>query len=481
MTAAASGPTDHAARPDGRAATAPPDPDRMLDALASGPSVGDLVTDPEVLVSYRNDQAPADLVPAGTPAAVVRPRTTAEVQNAVRAAARHAVPVVPRGAGSGLSGGANAIDGCLVVSLERMTDVLELDAASLLATVQPGLVNLQLREAAEREGLFYAPDPASYEFSTIGGNIATNAGGLCCVRYGVTRDALLGLEVVLADGRAVTLGRRARKGVAGYDLASLFCGSEGTLGIVTRATMRLIPPPRSAATLAASFPTLGSAGEAIAKISRNAIPSVLELMDRTTVRAVEQMAPQDLDDSVAALLFARSDLGGEASLRAVEEMARWCEEAGATLALTTDEEAEGRMLMAARRLAYPALERQGATLLDDVGVPLGKIPALLDGIERVADRHGVTIGTFGHAGDGNMHPTIVFDRHDPDSVARARAAFADLVRVALELGGTVTGEHGVGLLKRGFLVEELGDAAALNHAVKHALDPHGLFNPGKAI
>jgi len=455
--------------------------DRLLDDLASGPSAGDLVTDPEVLASYERDQAAPALVPAGRPAAVVRPRTTQEVQSAVRAAARHGVPVVPRGAGSGLSGGANAIDGCLVVSTERMTDVVELDDASLLATVQPGLVNLSLREAAERAGLFYAPDPASYEFSTIGGNIATNAGGLCCVKYGVTRDALLGLEVVLADGRAVTVGRRARKGVAGYDIAGLFCGSEGTLGIVTRATLRLIPPPRSSATLAASFPTLGSAGAAIAKISRNATPSVLELMDRTTIRAVEAMAPQDLDDSVAALLFARSDLGGAAALRAVDEMARWCEEAGATLALTTDEEAEGRKLMAARRLAYPALERQGATLLDDVGVPLGQIPALLDGIEGVAARHGVTIGTFGHAGDGNMHPTIVFDHHDPDSIRRAQEAFADLVRVALELGGTVTGEHGVGLLKRSFLAQELGEAHALHHAIKHALDPHGLFNPGKAI
>lgn len=454
---------------------------RLLDDLSGGASAGDLVTDPEVLASYCRDQAAPALVPAGTPAAVVRPRTTQEVQRAVAAAAAHGVPVVPRGAGSGLSGGANAIDGCLVVSLERMTDVVELDGASLLATVQPGLVNVQLREAAEREGLFYAPDPASYEFSTIGGNIATNAGGLCCVKYGVTRDALLGLEVVLADGRAVHLGRRARKGVAGYDLASLFCGSEGTLGIVTRATMRLIPPPRSSATLAASFPTLGAAGAAIAKITRSATPSVLELMDRTTIQAVEAMAPQDLDDSVAALLFARSDLGGSAALRAVDEMARWCEQAGATLALTTDEEAEGRMLMAARRLAYPALERQGATLLDDVGVPIGQIPALLDGIERIAAEHGVVIGTFGHAGDGNMHPTIVFDHHDPDAVARARAAFAALVRLALALGGTVSGEHGVGLLKRDFLAEELGEAAGLNHAIKRALDPHGLFNPGKAI
>jgi glycolate oxidase len=458
---------------------------RLLDDLATGGATGsgagDLVTDAEVLASYQRDQAAPALVPAGMPAAVVRPRTTAQVQHAVRTAAKHGLPVVPRGAGSGLSGGANAIDGCLIVSTELMTDTVEVDGASLLATVQPGLVNAQLRETAEREGLFYAPDPASWEFSTIGGNIATNAGGLCCVKYGVTRDALLGLELVLADGSAVRIGRRARKGVAGYDLTSLICGSEGTLGIVTEATMRLIPPPRSSATLAASFPTLGSAGAAIQKIVRNSTPSVLELMDRTTIQAVEAMAPQELDETVAALLFARSDLGGSAALREVDRMAAWCEEAGATLAITTDEEAEGRMLMAARRLAYPALERQGATLLDDVGVPLGKIPALLDGIESIAAQHGVLIGTFGHAGDGNMHPTIVFDHHDPDSILRANTAFAELVRLALSLGGTVTGEHGVGLLKRDFLAAELGEARALHHAIKRALDPHGLFNPGKGI
>ena len=280
---------------------------------------GDVVLDADVLASYRADQAAPGLLPAGMPAAVVRPRTTAEVQAAVRAAARHGVPVVPRGAGTGLSGGANAIDGCLVVSLERMTDVVEIDASSLLATVQPGLVNDQLRAAAGREGLWYAPDPASHESCTIGGNVATNAGGLCCVKYGVTRDALLGLEVVLADGRAVRLGRRTRKGVAGYDLVSLLCGSEGTLGIVTEATVRLLPPPGPAATLAASFGTLGEAGAAIARIVRETTPALLELMDRTTIAAVEAMAPQGLDADVAALVFARAD--GLTGREQVERMA----------------------------------------------------------------------------------------------------------------------------------------------------------------
>jgi glycolate oxidase len=415
------------------------------------------------------------------PAAMVRPRTTAEVQAAVRAAARHGVPIVPRGAGSGLSGGANAVDGCLVICTERMADLVELDPASLYARVQPGLINARLGEAAAAHGLRYAPDPASFEFSTLGGNVATNAGGLCCVKYGVTRDSLLGLEVVLADGSAVRVGHRTRKGVAGYDLTALFCGSEGTLGIITEATLRLMPEPPPLATLAASFPSLGSAGAAVAGISASTTPAVLELMDRTTVAAVEAMAPQGLDEGVAALVFGCSDAPGGAALAEVERMAALCEAAGATLAATTDEAAEGRMLMSARRLAYPALERLGATLLDDVCVPLGAIPALLDGVEAIAARSRLTIGTFGHAGDGNMHPTIVYDAADQDEVERARSAFAEIVHLALELGGTVTGEHGVGVLKRPFLDAELGSSRSLQRAIKTALDPAGVMNPGKAI
>jgi glycolate dehydrogenase FAD-linked subunit len=448
----------------------------LLDDLAGA---GDLVVDPDVLESYRYDQAAPGMLEAGVPAALARPRTTAEVQVAVRAAAANGVAVVPRGAGSGLSGGANAIDGCLMLSLERMTDVREVDGASLLARVQPGVLNSDLRAAAAGEGLWYAPDPASQDFSTIGGNVATNAGGLCCVKYGVTRDALLGLEVVLADGRAVRLGRRTRKGVAGYDLPSLFCGSEGTLGVITEATMRLLPLPGRAATLAASFPTLGGAGQAIARIVHERQPSLLELMDRATINAVEDYQPMEMDRETAALVFARSDSGG--AVADVEWMASCCEAAGADLVVVSDEEAEGRMLMTARRLAYSALERQGATLLDDVAVPLGRIPDLIEGVERISAEHQVRIATFGHAGDGNMHPTVVYDRRDSAQREAARAAFVAIVRLALALGGTISGEHGVGSLKAGLLEPELGDGHDLQRAVKAAIDPAGLFNPGKWI
>jgi glycolate dehydrogenase FAD-linked subunit len=440
---------------------------------------GELVTDLDVLATYRHDQAAPGLLEAGMPAAVARPTSTAEVRGAMLAAARAGVPVVPRGAGSGLSGGANAIDGCLVLSLERMTRVVDLDPAGLTATVQAGVINHALRDAAATEGLLYAPDPASFEFSTIGGNVATNAGGLCCVKYGVTRDALLALEVVCADGTAMRVGHATRKGVTGYDLAGLLCGSEGTLAVITEATVRLLPLPPAAHTLAASFSRLDAAAEAIGAICRRHRPSMLELMDRTTIGAVEALQPMELDLEAEAMVFARSDAGRVEGAEEIAAMARLCEQAGADLVLTTDEEAEGRMLMAARRLAFTALERQGTTLLDDVAVPLPAIGALLRGVELIAARAGVLVGTFGHAGDGNMHPTIVYDHADADQVARARQAFDAILALAIELGGTVTGEHGVGLLKRGAAASELAGSLALQRAIKAAFDPRGLLNPDK--
>jgi glycolate oxidase len=440
---------------------------------------GELIVDPDVLESYRRDQAAPGLLDAGMPAAVARPTTTAEVQAAMVAAARTGVPVVPRGAGSGLSGGANAITGCLVISLERMARIVDLDPGAMTATVQPGVINLALRDAAAAEGLLYAPDPASYEFSTIGGNVATNAGGLCCVKYGVTRDALLGLEVVRADGSRMRVGHATRKGVTGYDLTSLLCGSEGTLAIVTEATVRVLPAPPPAHTLAASFPRLDAAGDAILAICRRHRPSILELMDRTTIGAVEALAPMELDLEAEAMVFGQSDAGRVEGAEEIAAMAQLCEQAGADLVLTTDEQAEGRMLTAARRLAFSALERQGATLLDDVAVSLPAIPALLRGIERIAQHTGVLIGTFGHAGDGNMHPTIVYDHGDADATARAREAFEAILALSLELGGTITGEHGVGLLKREAAARELSDSLDLQRAIKAVFDPGDLLNPNK--
>jgi glycolate oxidase len=451
----------------------------LIDALAR--AAADVVTDADVLESYRFDQAAPGLVEAGRPLALARPRSTAEVQALLRVAAANRIPVVPRGAGSGLSGGANAIDGCLVLSLEAMRRIIEVDPGSMVAAVEPGVVNAELRAAAREGGAWYAPDPASLEFSTIGGNVATNAGGLCCVKYGVTRDSLLGLEVVLADGRAVRVGRRTRKGVVGYDLTGLLCGSEGTLGVITEVTVRLQPLPPPSVTVAASFPVLGAAAAATARIARTLRPSTLELMDRTTIAAVEAFQPMELDREAGAMVFACSDAAGDGGRAEATAIARICEEQGADLAVISEDEAEGRMLMAARRLAYPALERLGTTLLDDVAVPIDAIPALIGAVEEIGRRQALLIGTFGHAGDGNLHPTIVYDHGDPDQVSRARAAFGEIVAAATRLGGTASGEHGVGLLKREMVAGELGGAYGLNLAIRRALDPEGLLNPGKAL
>lgn len=452
----------------------------LLGALAEVLPPEGLVTDPDVLEAHRRDQAA--WAAAGTPRVLVRPGSTSEVQAVLRVASAHRVPVVARGAGSGLTGGANASDGCIVLSLARMNRILELDRRGLFAVVQPGVINGALKAAATEQGLWYAPDPASWEFSTIGGNLATNAGGLCCVKYGVTGDAVLGLEAVLADGSLVRTGGRTHKNVAGYDLTRLFVGSEGTLGIITEATLRLRPRPPKATTLVASFPTLVAAGGAVTEIMTGTRPSLLELMDRATVRAVEAYRPMGLDANAAALLLARSDAGGEQGVAECTRMAAACEAAGATFLAQSADEAEGELLLGARRMAFPALERQGSTLLDDVGVPLSRIVDLLAAIERIAEQRGVLIGTFGHAGDGNMHPTLVFDRNDPEAVARAQAAFDDILRVVGELGGTITGEHGVGTLKRPYLAHQIGPGAMRLHlAIKAALDPLGILNPGKML
>ena len=456
----------------------PTQQEELLEQLGSAFPALHLITDLDILESYRRDQA--QFVDAGMPLTVVFPRSSQEVQELVRFAAANEMPVVPRGAGSGLSGGANAIDGCIVICLDRMNQIVEIDPGNLTAVVQPGVLNADLKREVASHGLYYPPDPASSEFSTIGGNIATNAGGLCCLKYGVTGDFVLGLEVIQGDGTLLRTGRRTRKGVAGYDLTRLFVGSEGTLGIVTEATLRLRPAPPPAATLIATFPTLDGAGRAISAIVSTLVPSMLELLDRHTLQAIEEWRPLGVGTDAEALLIARSDdRDSEQQLGAIEDL---CVDSGADLVArsTTPEEAE--MLLEARRLAFPSLERRGNVMLDDVAVPPSRIAALLREISEIAERNSVLIGTFGHAGDGNLHPTIVFDAQDPSSLSAARTAFDEIVNAALELGGTITGEHGVGLLKRRYLRAELGDTSMRLHAaIKEVLDPAGILNPGKGF
>jgi glycolate oxidase len=444
------------------------------------PAVSSLLTDPDSMDGYRRDCA--DLAVVGQPRAVVRATCTEEVAQTLRWANANHVPVVTRGAGSGLAGGAAAVDGCVVLSLAQMNQILEISPEDLLAVVQPGVVNADLGRAAQEHGLFYPPDPSSFEISTIGGNLATNAGGLRCVKYGVTRDSVLALQVVLADGRVIRTGSRTVKNVVGYDLTSLFVGSEGTLGVITEATVRLRPrPSQEPATMVASFATLADAGRAVSAIVRAGLgPSLLELMDRTSIGLIEDYRPMGLDRDAAALVIGQSD-SPDAQAQA-EAMASLADEVGATYAAASTDPVEAEMLLQSRRLHYQAVEVAGRVLTEDVGVPRSRLPSLLAGVEEVAARHDLVIATVGHAGDGNMHPAIVLPRGRPDAEEAAMRAADEICTLALELGGTISGEHGIGSLKRPWLTRQLDDGTIEAHrAVRSAFDPNGILNPGKAL
>ncbi len=440
-----------------------------------------LTTDPDVLEGYAHDDA--EWAEWSLPVCLVRPRTPEEVQLVVQACLRHDTAVVARGAGTGLSGGANAVAGCVVISLERMDAVLEVDELERLAVVQPGVVNDDLRTLVAEHGLWYPPDPASSPWSTIGGNVATNAGGVCCVKYGVTGDYVLGMQVVTGTGELVRLGRRTAKGVAGYDLTSLLVGSEGTLGIVTEITVRLRPKRPPEQTIAGFFDSLTAAGEAVREVAAAGLtPSALELIDRNCLRAVDDWKSMGLADEAAVVLLGRVDTPGAAGDAEAAAMLAAFERGGATWADRSTDEAEGEALFAARRLAYPALERLGPVLTEDVCVPKGAVPEMLGRIESIGLANDVLIANIAHAGDGNLHPLLVVPAGDGDARARAEKAFTDIIDAALSLGGTVTGEHGVGLLKRDGLLSELSPAVVEMHrAVKAALDPAGILNPGKVL
>jgi glycolate dehydrogenase FAD-linked subunit len=453
--------------------------DRTLRELISALPDGVVVTDPDTVEKYRFDWSRDSA--AGTPAVVVRAEDAGQVQTAVRWAARHGVPVVPRGAGSGLSGGSSAVDGGMVLSLERMRAV-EIDTECQVAVVEPGALNAEVKKAAGAHGLWYPPDPSSYEICSIGGNIATNAGGLCCVKYGVTTDYVLGLDVVLADGTLITLGGKRIKDVAGLSLMKLFVGSEGTLGIVTRAILRLVPAQAARSTMVAAFPTVDAAARAVVAVRRTIRPSMLELMDQASIHAVEDYRSMGLDRSAGALLVAQSDAPGIARSDEVELMRTACEVAGATEVFVTDDADEGEMFVEARRIAFPAIEARGSLFLEDVGAPIPLLPRLLESIAEVARAYDVEIPVVAHAGDGNTHPIIVYDAADPDSEKRAREAFREVMQRAIDLGGTITGEHGVGRTKREALPAQLGpDVMALSRRVKDALDPAGILNPGAVL
>ncbi|MFJ9243579.1 FAD-binding oxidoreductase [Streptomyces sp. NPDC101776] len=454
--------------------TAPTAAARLLGLLARDLPPDQLATEPRTLAAHATDRSGTR--PDGVPLAVVHARRTEDVTVTLRHANALGVPVVPRGAGTGLSGGASAGEGVLVLDLAGMNRVLELSADDQLAVVEPGLITAELDRAAGEHGLRYAPDPASAAISTIGGNIATNAGGLRCAKYGVTRDSVLGLEAVLADGTVVTTGRRTVKGVTGYDLTALLTGSEGTLAVITSATLRLRPVPVATATVAAYFDSFEAAAEASYAIGRaGVVPALAELLDGPVLRAVDPA----LGERGAALLLVQCD-GAGAGIEA-EQVARVLAPTASSVETTTDP-VEAESLLAARRLALPALERLGRPLIEDIAVPRSRLAEAVREIRVISARHDVPVYTLAHAADGNLHPIIVVDPALDRLPDAAWEAAGEIFALALRLGGTLTGEHGVGVLKRQWVADELGPTAhALQRRLKEAFDPRGILNPGKTL
>lgn len=431
-----------------------------------------VIDDEQILKSYERDQAP--FAPSAKAAAVLIAKTIDEVSKAVKFANQESIPVVIRGAGSGLAGGANSIQGCIVISLEKLNRIIEIDQVNQIARVEAGVINSDLDKAAEEFGLTYMPDPASRSWSTIGGNIATNAGGMCCVKYGVTAQHVRAIKVVLSDGEIIEFGFPTKKAVTTLDLLHLFIGSEGTLGVVVEATLSLVPRLKKPVTLIATFPSITKAADAAIEmlIVR---PSMLELIDKTTLSAVEAWKPMGFENCEAVLIM-QSDESAIDCQRAQEIALKH----GALDAIYSDDPKDSDDLIQVRKLAYSSLERLGVALLDDVAVPVSKISQLVSGVESIAKKHSVKVGVFGHAGDGNMHPTIIYPHNDKEAEARALKAFNEIIALAQSLGGTASGEHGIGGLKLSALINETPERILrIQQEIKAILDPNKIFNPGK--
>jgi glycolate oxidase len=435
--------------------------------------------DSAALEAYSRDATP---LYRGAPEVICFPGNTSEVQGVVRLAAELGTPLVARGAGTNLSAATVPQAGGIVLVTTRMARLLELDTANMTAVVQPGLATAALADAAQDVGLLYPPDPGSRTTSTIGGNVATCAGGLRGLKYGVTRDYLLGCEAVLGTGEVIRTGGKAVKDVAGFDLARLLCGSEGVLAVLTEITLRLIPAPRSYRVGLAYFGRLAQAGAAVSDVLANGIlPATLEFLDRTCLKTVEAYAHVGLRTDAGALLLFGQDGDHSTVDSDLEFIEQACLREGAVDVRIAADDEEVSRLLEARRAVLPSLSRLAPlTILEDATVPRSRLAEMVERIEAIASRHAVLIGTFGHAGDGNLHPTCVVDPAEEGVLTRVEAAFAEIFEAAIELGGTITGEHGVGLAKRPFLDAQLGDAQmSLLRRVKAAFDPAGILNPGK--
>ncbi len=447
-------------------------------ALTALLPAGSVITDPAILESYRQDWS---FDPnAGTPAAVVRPSDTAQVQAVLQFAAEHELAVVTRGAGTSVVGGSTAADNAITLSMERMTDV-RVDAAARIAVVQAGAVTATVKSAAAAEGLFYPPDPSSFEMCSIGGNVATNAGGPCAAKYGITGDYVLAMTVVLADGSVVSLGGPRTKDSPGLPLMRLFIGSEGTLGVITEITLRLVPEPGPPHTLVAFFGTMGDAAAAVQQIASSIRPSQLELMDTAAINIAEDYLRMELDRGAGAMLIARSDAGAAAE-HEIEVMEKVSRAYGATDVFSTGDKKEGDMFDRPREVLYEALEQFGVVIGDDVAVPLHRLAELTDGMAEISERYKTTIISYTHAADELTHPVIGFPAGDGEAAERAFAAQGEIQHLVATLGGTVPTEYGIGRAKRETLTGSLSsDLIALNRRVKEMLDPAGMLNPNVLI
>jgi glycolate oxidase len=440
---------------------------------------GGVKDDPQSLVTHSYDGTPMQ---QALPDAVVYPASTEQVSGIMKVLHEHKIPLVSRGSGTNLCGGTVPVEGGVVMVMHRMNRILEVDLENLTATVQPGVITKDFAAHVESFGLFYPPDPGSMAISTLGGNIAENSGGLRGLKYGTTKDYVLGLEAVLADGRIIRTGGKLMKDVAGYDLTKLLVGSEGTLAIITEATLKLVPPPKAKKTMLAMFRDIYDAARTVsAIIEARIIPATLEFLDNATIRVVDDFAKLGLPRDMAAILLIEQDGEPEMVERDIRVIEQIClrERADRVEVAKTDEEAQ--KLLTARRSAFTALARlRPTTILEDATVPRSKIADMVLEINRIAAKYNVNICTFGHAGDGNLHPTATTDARDTDEVHRVEAAFEEIFEAALRLGGTITGEHGVGIVKAPFLEWKVGEAGIdMMKGIKAAFDPHGLLNPGK--
>ncbi|MBT1002337.1 FAD-binding protein [Paenarthrobacter sp. DKR-5] len=445
----------------------------VLDALVAA-LPGRVFTDEESLERCRRDRS--GHVADGTPLAEVRARSVADVQAACRIASASGTPLITRGAGTGLACGGLAGSGAIVLSTMEMDAVLEVSAANQTAVVEPGILNGDLNRILTGYGLWWAPDPASKDISTVGGNIATNAGGLLCAKYGVTREAVLALKVVLADGRLLSVGHRSVKGVTGYDLCALMVGSEGTLGVIVECTLRLRPLPASpVATIGAFFPSVDVAAAAASRVTASGVqPAVMELMDRATLECVSRHTGVDLVSKGNSYLLIQCD--GAAALTEAEALLAVVGATATAAELTTDPE-ESERLLAVRRQAFPSLEPLGTILVEDIAVPRDQLAAAFGKIGELEQRYGMLIPTVCHAGDGNLHPNFVFQGDTVPEVIWEAAG--ELFSFAISVGGTLSGEHGIGVLKQRWLAEELGDLQwGLQRQIKALFDPAGILNPG---